>query len=338
MQKGKRSNRWAADSAAHYHKKSRLFFIIVAFFLSTTWYISQESLPSRRSPILLYSSQDGSDLKRLYLRAIESTKDDLFLVIYGLADEDIIEALRTKIENHLKIKILFDPTGSKKLERWLPKESIEAIYTSGLMHKKVLCIDDSVALLGSANLTETSLRLHDNLVAGFYDEGLIKYLKEPTLPFYTVSTKEQSAEVWSLPQHTDAPIQKIKNLILNAKDSIRICMFTFTHKEICQALKEAAMRGVKVEVALDGYTADGSSKNIAASLEMEGIFLHKTRRGRLLHHKWCLIDEKILIMGSTNWTKAAFKKNHDNIIILEPLTKKQIKTLSRTWSKTVKGL
>ena len=302
------------------------------------WYTSYIKLPCPKEPILLYSNQAGCDLKALYLKAIASAKKELFLLIYGLGDSDVIESLNEKIAENIKIGIFYDPSGSKKLDRWLPKGAARAIHTSGLMHKKVLSIDNKVTLLGSANLTETSLRLHDNLVAGFYDEGLALYLKAPLAPYYALTTQEQQAEIWSLPHPMDGAINKIITLIDSAKSSIRICMFTFTHQGICIALTEAAHRGVRVEVVLDGYAAEGSSKHIAEALQAQHIVMLKAKKGKLLHHKWCLIDEKTLIMGSTNWTKAAFKKNDDTLIFLDPLTKDQLKTINTIWNKTIRNI
>jgi phosphatidylserine/phosphatidylglycerophosphate/cardiolipin synthase-like enzyme len=53
---------------------------------------------------------------------------------------------------------------------------------------------------------------------------------------------------------------------------------------------------------------------------------------QLLHHKWAIVDEEQWIMGSANWTKAAFAKNEDFLLILSTLTKEQIQFLNRLWS------
>ena len=36
-------------------------------------------------------------------------------------------------------------------------------------------------------------------------------------------------------------------------------------------------------------------------------------------------------MGSANWTKAAFSKNHDFLFFLSPLTENQREFLSKLW-------
>lgn len=39
-----------------------------------------------------------------------------------------------------------------------------------------------------------------------------------------------------------------------------------------------------------------------------------------MHHKFAIIDDKLLITGSANWTAQAFFGNHDNVIITNEQT------------------
>ena len=34
-----------------------------------------------------------------------------------------------------------------------------------------------------------------------------------------------------------------------------------------------------------------------------------------MHHKYCVIDNRILMTGSFNWTVSAGKKNYENVLI-----------------------
>jgi phosphatidylserine/phosphatidylglycerophosphate/cardiolipin synthase-like enzyme len=45
------------------------------------------------------------------------------------------------------------------------------------------------------------------------------------------------------------------------------------------------------------------------------------------------IDHNKLIMGSANWTNAAFSRNEDNFFILEPLNKEQNKMLKKVFKQ-----
>ena len=49
-----------------------------------------------------------------------------------------------------------------------------------------------------------------------------------------------------------------------------------------------------------------------------------------------IIDDTTLIMGSANWTKAAFTQNSENITFLYPLTDEQQIKLKAFWQTTLK--
>ena len=39
-------------------------------------------------------------------------------------------------------------------------------------------------------------------------------------------------------------------------------------------------------------------------------------KGSLMHNKYAVIDENIVITGSFNWTNKAVNVNHENIVII----------------------
>ena len=43
------------------------------------------------------------------------------------------------------------------------------------------------------------------------------------------------------------------------------------------------------------------------------------------------IDEETLVFGSANWTKAAFQKNKDCVIVMTPLKEDHKKTMHTLW-------
>ncbi len=48
-----------------------------------------------------------------------------------------------------------------------------------------------------------------------------------------------------------------------------------------------------------------------------------------MHHKMALFDHQILAMGSTNWTKSAFTRNQDDLLILTSLKKREIQKIQK---------
>jgi phosphatidylserine/phosphatidylglycerophosphate/cardiolipin synthase-like enzyme len=48
-----------------------------------------------------------------------------------------------------------------------------------------------------------------------------------------------------------------------------------------------------------------------------------------MHHKLCLIDNKIFITGSANWSKSGFKKNEEVLVIFDKLEESEKASLPK---------
>lgn len=101
-------------------------------------------------------------------------------------------------------------------------------------------------------------------------------------------------------------------VIASAKTLLHLQVYIFdedtTGKKIIAALKAAALRGVKVYVMVDGVGSDLSRKCVN-ELKKSGIrfryfsplpFQGLTQSGRRLHHKICVADDKIALIGGIN--------------------------------------
>jgi phosphatidylserine/phosphatidylglycerophosphate/cardiolipin synthase-like enzyme len=103
--------------------------------------------------------------------------------------------------------------------------------------------------------------------------------------------------------------------ISHAQKSIDIAMYSFTSREIAQALIEARGRNVKIRVVLDkAQRKERYSKS--RYLISKGIDAKYHIASGLMHNKFAVIDGKELLTGSFNWTASANKKNEENLLIM----------------------
>ena len=79
----------------------------------------------------------------------------------------MISLLSQKAAAQLKETIYYDPQSSPNVRSMLPNAEVHPIRGDGLMHHKIMILDEEVVFLGSTNMTVSSLRMHDNLVIGF---------------------------------------------------------------------------------------------------------------------------------------------------------------------------
>lgn len=100
-----------------------------------------------------------------------------------------------------------------------------------------------------------------------------------------------------------------------AGKNIDAAIYAFTSRPLAQALVDAHNRGVKVRVIVDPSGAS-SPYGKATYLFEHGIDVRTEKGAGLMHHKFALIDDSVLITGSFNWTAAAENENDENILVL----------------------
>lgn len=110
---------------------------------------------------------------------------------------------------------------------------------------------------------------------------------------------------------TDAIVSEINKANL----SIDILAYTFTSPEIGQAVAAAYERGVKIRVILD--------KRQRTDKRSQALFLHNHHvqvfiddQHTIAHNKVVLIDGKVLITGSFNFTVDSEDHNAENILVV----------------------
>lgn len=112
---------------------------------------------------------------------------------------------------------------------------------------------------------------------------------------------------------------EITDVIDAAKQSIFIQAYNFTSAPIAAHLIAAKKRGVKVNVILD---KSQKTQRYSASrfLVNQHIPCWIDYKPAIAHNKIMIIDEKEVITGSFNFTKAAQNKNAENLLIIRDPT------------------
>lgn len=289
-------------------------------------------MPGPDAPVRFYSNQSRHDIKLTFIEALKSADKSIFLSVYGISDPQILSTLTKKSDAKVPVLIEYDKKASANLYKCLPAAvEYKTKPCKGLMHRKIVVIDKRLVFLGTANLTTTSLRHHANFVMGLDCAPLASYLIEPDSSRFRFEVKEQQGEIYLLPDPQGEALQHLLETIDSTKNSIHLAMFTLTHPKIAEALIRAQQRGVDVRVAIDYFTAKGASRKTVAALRESGIKIFLSQGRELLHHKWALLDNETLILGSANWTKAAFSKNADFLLFLSSLAQTQKKFLAKLW-------
>lgn len=291
-------------------------------------------MPSEASPILFYSNNCRQDLKEIFCLSLQRAKKSIYLSTYGLSDPHILTLLQNKIREGLSITITCHPREISSIQKLLGTSvKIVPCQSSGLNHEKITILDNKIVFLGSTNLTETSLSLHDNILIGIFSHNLANHLLT-RIPGgrCALSIKQQNLSFYFLPEKDKFTLNHILSVIGRAQEEIQIALFTFTHPEIQSALVQARMRGVKITVLMDQFLARGCCKKTVDTLKQANCITRTSNSHKLMHHKWARIDRTTFIVGSANWTKSAFVKNRDYILIINCLDKTQNTFIDNLWA------
>ncbi|KAH0632024.1 hypothetical protein JD844_020042 [Phrynosoma platyrhinos] len=116
--------------------------------------------------------------------------------------------------------------------------------------------------------------------------------------------------------HRESPLSRLLGRLLSARRSLELCVFAFSSPLLRRAVVLLHRRGVRVRVVTDAdYMAlNGSQIGI---LRLEGIQVRHDQEAGYMHHKFAIIDKKMLITGSLNWTTQAIQNNRENILVVE---------------------
>ncbi len=132
----------------------------------------------------------------------------------------------------------------------------------------------------------------------------------------------------------DAVISEIHT----AQNTVDIAMYFLTSREIAQELVKAKERKVTVRIVLDqGQETQNYSKS--RYLIKRGFEVKYHIGPGIMHNKFALIDGKVLLTGSFNWTPTANEKNEENLLIItdKDLIKKYEERFEYLWKSSRKG-
>ena len=123
-----------------------------------------------------------------------------------------------------------------------------------------------------------------------------------------------------------------------AQKTIDIAMYYLTSREIAQELVKAKDRNIEVRIVLD-QSQETQTYSKSRYLIKRGFEVKYHTGPGLMHNKFAVIDGKVLITGSFNWTPTADQKNEENLLIItdKELIKKYTDRFEYLWKMGRKG-
>lgn len=153
----------------------------------------------------------------------------------------------------------------------------------------------------------------------------------------TITTSGESANYSVCFSPGGGCASKVIGIFSKANSSIYVLIYTFTNQDIANALVQAKSRGVDVKVLMDEGEAQFSTQTVVVSILQQSHAPLKTfsPSGGILHDKVAVVDGKIVVTSSYNWTISAESYNDENLLILtsSPLAASYSKTFNQLWGQ-----
>jgi len=111
-------------------------------------------------------------------------------------------------------------------------------------------------------------------------------------------------------------VNHIIDLINEAYTQLDICVFTISDDRISRALVEAMKNGVEIRIISDNFKVEDTGSDIK-DLSRVGISVKLDTSDNHMHHKFMIVDNKIVLTGSYNWTRSAALYNQENILSMD---------------------
>jgi len=128
----------------------------------------------------------------------------------------------------------------------------------------------------------------------------------------------------------------IVSSIRNARHSVKICVFTISENVISEEIIAAHKRGVAISIITDNDKVNDKGSDVRW-LSSEGIRIRIDEASSHMHHKFCIVDKKVLLTGSYNWTKSAADHNQENLLLTEDpkMLKSYLNEFEKLWDRFI---
>jgi phosphatidylserine/phosphatidylglycerophosphate/cardiolipin synthase-like enzyme len=197
------------------------------------------------------------------------------------------------------------------------------------MHNKFIVIDRTEVWTGSMNFTTSGtyqdnnnlVRIRSTKVADDYTvefEEMFRYdFFGPDVvaetPYPNLSIDGIPLEVYFSPD--DHVALRIAALLRGAEQSIYFMAYSLTANDFGDIIRQKAQDGLKVAGVMDESQVKSNTGTEYSAFTRAGLPVYLDGNPGLMHHKVIIIDQKIVITGSYNFTASAERTNDENVVI-----------------------
>ena len=217
---------------------------------------------------------------------------------------------------------------------------------SALMHDKFIVIDGTVVWTGATNLTVAGMFENDNNVIAIESPELAAIYEREfeemwAGQFNAKSPSDRAAQsvtigatrIDALFSPEDGAMSRIVPIVAGAKESIRIMAFSFTHEDLGAALLERHGAGIDTAVIFETRGSETKYSELPL-LHNAGVPVRQDGNPSTFHHKVIVVDGRVTITGSLNFSANADESNNENTLIIDDpeIASLYLREFDRCWA------
>ncbi len=288
-------------------------------------------------------------------QAINATQRTLDIAAFEFNNVVLTQAVLDAHRRGVQVRMVVDNEHALHKDNSTMRQFVEAGIPvrddgrSGLMHNKFMIMDSRDVWTGSMNFTINGVyRNNNNLLALRSNRLVLSYQAEFNEMFEdgmfgprsprgnSVSFTERGVPIQTVFAPEDDTLNIILDRVNEATTSVRFMAFSFTERDIAEAMVGLADSGVNVRGIFERVGSQASWSELTR-LFCAGIDARQDGNPFVLHHKVIILDNRVVLTGSFNFSQNATRVNDENMIIIEDptLAAQYTAEFERRWAESV---
>jgi phosphatidylserine/phosphatidylglycerophosphate/cardiolipin synthase-like enzyme len=221
-------------------------------------------------------------------------------------------------------------------------------HRGALMHNKFWIFDGEITWTGSTNITENGLLYNNNNVIVIYSPAVAEIYEREFQEMWrldefgptsssTISQQNTVIEGSAIQVRFGAEDEigsYLAELLSRAQSQIRFMAFSFTHDAMGRTILQEGLAGLDVAGIFEQRGSETEYSELSA-FYCAGLPVLQDGNPRTLHHKVLIIDQRIVVTGSFNFSANADDSNDENVIIIDnaAIAAEYLKEFDRRWAE-----
>ena len=240
------------------------------------------------------------------LEVLRRAERFVYISSYSLDHPKVLETLEDLSRSGVDVRVVSERPVAGEIPVRLDADP------RSLNHAKFIVVDGEIVIVGSGNLSLDGLEGDENDFLVFHDRSVASFFSDLFLSIWNgldiPGSFENEMGIFFVGPKTDLE-DVVLDEISKAGRSVDICAFAFTDPNILALLKYLSSEGVRIRMLLDDWNVSNDSVLNFPLPQFEVLVRDD------VHHKFVIIDGKILITGSANFTESAYHRNLEVLFV-----------------------